>query len=61
MTNLLQMIGIFGANLQDRLFPALEENLGTLSRLHEQLVAALALLQLEGTVEVRLGRGRPGQ
>jgi Transposase DDE domain/Transposase domain (DUF772) len=60
MTNLLQMIGIFGANLPDRLFPALEEDLGPLSRLHEQFVAALALLQLEGTVEVRTGRGRPG-
>jgi hypothetical protein len=60
MTSLLQMIGIFGANLQDRLFPALEEELGTLGGLHQQLVAALALLQLEGGVEVRQGRGRPG-
>jgi hypothetical protein len=60
MTNLLQMIGIFGANLQDRLFPALEEDLGPMSRLHEQFVAALALLQLEGCVEVRTGRGRRG-
>jgi len=60
MTNLLQMIGVFGVNRQDRLFPALEEELGTLSPRHEQLVAVLALLGLEGSVEARVGRGRPG-
>src|SRR5947209_1752003 len=60
VTNLVQMIRSFGGILQDRLFPALEEELGTLSRLHEQFVAVLALLGLEGSVEARVGRGRPG-
>lgn len=50
----------FGNILQNRLFPVLREELGHLSDRHEQFVRVLALLQLDGCVTVRQGRGRPG-
>lgn len=60
MNSLLQsLVGSFGPILQNRLFPALEEELGPLSDRHEQFVRALAMLQLDGFVVVRHGRGRP--
>ena len=60
MTSLLQLLSSFGVILQERLFPALEQELGTLSPLHEQFVAVLAMLELEGSVGTRYGRGRRG-
>jgi hypothetical protein len=56
--SLLQMLGTFGLVLQKQLFVALEEELGPLSRHHEQFVAALALLELESAVGAQQGRGR---
>lgn len=61
MNSLLQfLVGSFGPILQNRLFPALREELGPLGHHQEQFVRALALLQLDGFVAVRRGRGRPG-
>ena len=61
MNSLLQfLVGSFGPILQNQLFPALKEELGPLSNHHEQFVRALAMLQLDGFVAVRHGRGRPG-
>jgi hypothetical protein len=59
MNRLLQMLGTFGQVLQDHLFPALKEELGPLSQRHERFVCALALLEMDGFVAVRHGRGRP--
>ena len=60
MNSLLQfLIGSFGPILQDQLVPALREELGPMSNHHEQFVRALAMLQLDGFVAVRHGRGRP--
>jgi Transposase DDE domain/Transposase domain (DUF772) len=60
MNSLLQfLIGPFGSILQNQLFPALKEELGALGDHHEQFVRALAMLQLNGFVAVRHGRGRP--
>jgi hypothetical protein len=60
MNSILQFLrGSFGPVLQGRLFPALREELGPLSNRHEQFVRALAMLQLDGFVAVRHGRGRP--
>jgi transposase len=50
---------MFGQILQGPLFPALKEELGELSEHHEQFVRALVLLELDGFVTVRHGRGRP--
>src|SRR5512134_553192 len=61
MNSLLQFLGTFGRVLQNRLFPALQEELGPLSDLQQRLVRILALLQLDGFVVVRHGRGRPLQ
>jgi len=58
MNSLLQFATQFGKILQDQLFPVLREELGTLSERHEQLVRALAMLQMDGFVSVRQGRGR---
>ncbi len=61
MNSLLQfLVGSFGPILQNQLFPALEEELGPMSDRHQQFVRALAMLQLDGFVAVRHGRGRPG-
>jgi IS5 family transposase len=59
MHSLLQLVGAFGRVLQGHLFPALEAELGPLSDLQQKLVRTLALLQLDGFVAVRHGRGRP--
>src|SRR5262249_26249723 len=60
MTSLLQLLRqTFGTILQQQLLPALEEELGELSQLHQQFVRALGILQLDGLVAVRHGRGRP--
>jgi hypothetical protein len=60
MNSLLQFLAqTFGTVLQDRLFPALVQELGPLSARHEQFVRALAILGLDGFVAVRHGRGRP--
>lgn len=59
MNSLLQFLTqSFGKILQDQLFPILREELGTLSERHEQFVRTLAVLQLDGFVSVRKGRGR---
>jgi hypothetical protein len=49
----------FCSVLQDHLFPVLHEELGPLGPNHERFVRALVLLQLDGFVAVRHGRGRP--
>lgn len=58
MNSLQNILGAFGQILQKRLFPSLEEELGPLSTRHAALVRALALLQLDGFVALRHGRGR---
>jgi hypothetical protein len=59
MNSLLQLLGTFGQILQNQLFPRLAEELGEMSGHHEQFVRALALLEMDGFVAVRRGRGRP--
>ena len=59
MDSLTHLLGTFGQILQSQLFPRLKEELGEISEHHEQFVRALALLELEGFVTVRHGRGRP--
>lgn len=60
MNSLLQfVVQSFGPILQQQLFPALIAELGPLNDLHQQFVRALALLQLDGFITPRLGRGRP--
>jgi hypothetical protein len=59
MNSLLHLLGTFGQILQNQLFPRLKEELGEMSEHHEQFVRALALLQMDGLVAVRRGRGRP--
>lgn len=59
MNILRQVLGTFGQVLQNHLFPALQEELGSLSQCHEQFVRALVLLEMDGFVAVRHGRGRP--
>jgi len=58
MNSLLHLLGTFGQILQNQLFPRLNEELGTMGEHHEQFVRALALLQMDGFVAVRHGRGR---
>jgi hypothetical protein len=58
MNSLLQVLGSFGQILQDHLFPRLKEELGEMSERHERFVQTLALLQMDGFVTVRHGRGR---
>jgi hypothetical protein len=61
MNSLLQfLVGSFGPILQNQLFPALIEELGPLGHHHEQFVRALAMLQLDGFIAIRRGRGRRG-
>jgi hypothetical protein len=54
-----RLAATFSSVLQDHLFPPLREELGHLSPNHERFVSALVLLQLDGFVAVRHGRGRP--
>lgn len=59
MDSFLQLLRqSFGSVLQQQLFPALVEELGHLSQHHEQFVEALAVLELDGFVANRQGRGR---
>jgi IS5 family transposase len=59
MNSLLQFLTqSFAPILQNELFPILREQLGAMSERHEQFVRALAMLQLDGFVVVRHGRGR---
>ena len=61
MNSILQFLTqSFGPILQDQLFPVLREELGPMSNRHEQFVCAVAMLQLDGFVAVRRGRGRRG-
>lgn len=59
MNSVQEFFSTFGQILQGRLFPRVEEELGELGNRHRDLLAALALLRLEGCVAVRHGRGRP--
>jgi len=59
MNSLQHLFGTFYQILQGQLFPKLEEELGDMSAHHRQLVRALALLDMDGFVAVRRGRGRP--
>src|SRR5882757_4718642 len=59
MNSVLNFLSTFGQILQQQLFPRLREELGPLSSRYEDFVSALALLQLDGYVAVRGGRGRP--
>ena len=59
MNSLHNILSAFGQIRQKQLFPVLQEELGTLNPRYEALVRVLALLQLDGFVAVRHGRGRP--
>jgi hypothetical protein len=59
MNSITAFLGTFSRLLQGQLFPVLTEELGPLGDHHEAFVRALALLQLDGFVAPRRGRGRP--
>jgi hypothetical protein len=59
MNSLQHLFGTFYHILQGQLFPRLEEELGDMSAHQRQFVRALALLEMDGLVTVRRGRGRP--
>ena len=59
MNSLHNFLRTFGQLLQETLFPVLREELGDLSPRYEAFIRALALLQMDGFVAVRHGRGRP--
>jgi len=59
MYSVTGFLGIFSHLLQGQLFPILSEELGPMGEHHEAFVRALALLQLDGLVTRRQGRGRP--
>jgi len=59
MNSLHNTLGVFGQILQQQLFPCLKEELGPLSKPYEAFIRALALLEMDGFVAVRRGRGRP--
>jgi len=59
LNSLLQYLASFGQILQDHLFPVMEQELGAMSGRHQQFVQALAMLEMDGFVTVRHGRGRP--
>jgi len=59
MSSLGHILSTFGQILQQQLFPVLEQELGPLSGRYAALVKALALVQMDGFVAVRQGRGRP--
>jgi transposase len=50
---------MFGPILQNQLFPAMEQELGPMGEHHQRFVKALVLLEMDGFVTVRQGRGRP--
>lgn len=52
----------FGRLLQQRLFPALAEEIGPLSEKHQQVITVLSLIGMEGHLDGKSGgRGRPAQ
>jgi hypothetical protein len=59
MSSIRSILGAFGQILQQQLFPRLQEELGPLNGRYAMFVRALALLQMDGFVAVRHGRGRP--
>jgi hypothetical protein len=59
MNRVTGFLGAFSQLLQGQLFPVLTEELGPMGERHQALVRALALLQLDGMVTRRRGRGRP--
>lgn len=59
MNSITAFLGTFSQLLQGQLFPILTEELGPMGTLHQAFVRALALLQLDGFVARRRGRGRP--
>jgi len=59
MNILLQVLSKFGNLLQTTLFPALEQEVGSLTRQHRALVEALALLQMDSLIQPPRRRGRP--
>jgi hypothetical protein len=58
MPSLLQLLSQFSNVLQGDLFPAMEEALGLMSNTQQRFVKTLGLLDLDGFVAVRHGRGR---
>lgn len=59
MDSIHNILGAFGQILQQQLFPSLQAELGPLNGRYSAFVSALALLQMDGFVAVRHGRGRP--
>ena len=59
MNSLLETLARFGQILQGSLFPMLESELGPLSHLQTRFVQTVSMLQLEGFIMQRHGRGRP--
>jgi hypothetical protein len=59
MNSITAFLGTFSQLLQGHLFPVLTEELGPLGDHHQAFVRALSLLQLDGLVYRRRGRGRP--
>jgi hypothetical protein len=59
MNSLNNILSVFGQILQQQLFPRLKEELGPLKARYVEFVSAVALLQMDGFVAVRHGRGRP--
>jgi hypothetical protein len=58
--NLYDALAQFGRLLQQRLFPALAEDIGPLSEKHQQVITVLSLLGMEGHLDGKSGgRGRP--
>lgn len=59
MNSIHNILGAFGQILQQQLFPSLQAELGPLNGRYSAFVSALALLQMDGFVAIRHGRGRP--
>jgi hypothetical protein len=59
MNSITAFLGTFSQLLQGQLFPVLAEELGPMGDRHQAFVRALSLLQLDGFVARRRGRGRP--
>jgi hypothetical protein len=58
MNSLLHVLNTFGQIVQGQLFPVLREELGEMSKHHQQFVRALVVLEMDGFVGIRQGRGR---
>lgn len=58
--SLYDALAQFGRLLQQRLFPALSEEIGPLSEKHQQVITVLSLIGMEGHLDGKSGgRGRP--